>query len=461
MEILPGVSFHLKAVGVVSDIRVQTLCGVVGNGPLGNRRAVPVRMADHPVAHKSAVGSAADAHPVFINIRAVGQGLIRKLHEISEVIPSESFRDVGVGLSPSVGTSRVGEDHKISVGGQALHLVEKYAAGHSLGTAVDLQHRRIFLSRLIACGMDHIAFHGVSVFALVPERLRSDHLMTVQILIVKAGELLLLSRLYIQGVQLRHGTASHGCHPRPAVFDVEAGDRAFFLRHISNLAPAVHLHQLAAAPLRLQHVEDIFLPTVKHGGSAAVFGVASHGISHREIRKRQIRSLPVIHIYHIKSRVFPHSLVGCPRKEHLFLSHIADMICLKLLIRGEGSSFSGGKIIEVYPRGLRADILIHRAAPRRRLFLRRQIKGNHILIFFRDPLRLPRHPVVDKQGRALSADDPLAVKPEGKFLVDLIVFSPLCLVLSQFFFLILLHPGGEQKLILSHGNQFLRLVGKS
>ena len=308
--------------------------------------------------------------------------------------------------------------------------------------------------------MDHIAFHGVSVFTLVPERLRSDHLMAVQILVVKAGELLLLSRLYVQGVQLRHGAASHGRHHRPAVFDVEAGDRAFFLRHIGDLAPAVHLHQLAAAPLRLQHVEDVFLSTVKHGGSAAVFGVASHRISHREIRKRQIRSLPVIHIHQIKSRVFPHSLVGCPRKEHLLLSHIEDMIRLKLLVRGEGSSFSRSKIIEVHSRGLRADIFIHRTAPRRRLFLRRQIKGDHILIFLRDSLRLSRRTVVDKQGRALSADDPLAVKPEGKFLVDLIVFSPLCLVLSRLFFLILLHPGGEQKLILSHGNQFLRLVGK-
>ena len=107
----------------------------------------------------------------------MGQGLVCEFQKVFKVVFSKNLRDIGKGLPSSVRSPGVAVDDKIPVICQALILMEEHGSRRGLGPAVDLQNCRIFLSRLIVRGLDHIPLHLVAVLAVIAERLWMGYLV--------------------------------------------------------------------------------------------------------------------------------------------------------------------------------------------------------------------------------------------------------------------------------------------
>lgn len=146
IPILPVGSAGLPLGEVVADVRRALHPGPVCDGPLGAGCLEPVRVADDPVGHETAIGPAANAQTGGIDVRPAGQGSVQESHDILIVDGPEPALDIGKVISTALASPGVAEQNEVSGSRQDLHLVKEHRAVAQAGPAMDGQNGWVFFA---------------------------------------------------------------------------------------------------------------------------------------------------------------------------------------------------------------------------------------------------------------------------------------------------------------------------
>ena len=162
-HIVPGVGRHLVVAKPVADVSGVGKRHPVGDAPLGGCTGEPVGVADDPVGHKAAVAAAGNSHAGGVDGRVFGDDRIGELHQVVVVIGAIGASQFSEGFAPAVASPGIHKEDKVSHAGPSLHLMEEDGAKGSLGTAVDVDNRRVLLTGVITVGRDDPALQGDAV----------------------------------------------------------------------------------------------------------------------------------------------------------------------------------------------------------------------------------------------------------------------------------------------------------
>ena len=186
---------------VVTDVRESVEAQPVRDRALRRAGTEPVGVSNDPVRHEPAVTAARFAYTVRIDRGIAAQDLVRKVHEVLIIRLAVVSHDVRKGVSPAVRALRVAEEHKVAHACPKLHLMIEHRAVNRLRSAVNVEHRGIFLARIVVLRLEHPAV-DLPAFAFRRDRLALRDILVLQRIVVEMRQLFEFARLQILCVKL-------------------------------------------------------------------------------------------------------------------------------------------------------------------------------------------------------------------------------------------------------------------
>ena len=153
----------------------------VGDGPHRHRGGEALGLADDPVGHVAAVGPAADAQALVVDVARALDDLVERAHQVGVVHARPVTHDrAPEAFAVAVRTARVHVEDDKTHAREDLQLVEERPSVLGVRTAVDLHHGRMEAVRVEALRFEHPA---------------------LELPTVRSGEVLLLRQRYEALVQ--------------------------------------------------------------------------------------------------------------------------------------------------------------------------------------------------------------------------------------------------------------------
>ena len=410
---------------VAADVGDAAEAEPVRYGPLGRAAAEPVRMADDPVGHEAAVAAAGLADPLGVDGGIGRQDRVTEGHEVLIVHVPVAAPDVRKCIVAAVAALGVAEEDEVPLPRPVLHLMIEHGPVDGLGTAVDIEHRRIPLGGIIPEGLEDPTLDGEAL-TLYGEGLRLGNIAVLNGGAVEVGEAFRLPggeiakvqllgphiiETHAEGLPVRHIEAVHG-----AGLGEHGGIGPIHVQAIEDRVPAPGGQVVEAVPCR--HA----LP------AAAQTHVAAHAVVQAVFRRKEDLPLAGDRVDLIHVVVFVEAVaLALAAEEEQMIPHGLQM--------GEHQGIGGEKVpgrSRPEVSGFEGEFLQQHLWPPllgsvEDLVVKHR-KAAHVLPGAGDRRDGQRVQGDEEQPSTLAVDDPRPVGPEGKLVENLIVLVVLLLL---------------------------------